>query len=55
MHTDRKPYKVTFKKTSAFDVIIYLTRQVSKEQIRIYNDGLPQLNPGQLCAAQWDS
>jgi hypothetical protein len=34
---------------------LYLTRQVSKEQILIYNDGLPRMTLGQLHAALWDS
>ena len=39
--------------------ILYLTRQVSEEQIRIYNDGLPRAKPGRRwanCAPPyWDS
>ena len=34
---------------------LYLTRQVSYEQILIYNDCLPRTTLGQLCAALWYS
>ena len=36
-------------------IYIFLTRQVSSEQILIYNDGLPRPILGQLCSALWDS
>ena len=35
-------------------IYLYLTRQVSEEQILIYNDGQTQTTLGQFCFTIWD-